>query len=54
MLNIKEMIRLRTLIDESDYLDDETMDIRRKLSDMILLKRAWNAKRGIYVDDLQY
>ncbi len=44
MLNIKEMNRLRKLIDDSDFEpDDDIYDIRSKLSDMIMVKKAWNA-----------
>ena len=50
MLNIKEMSRLRKLIDDSDFKpgeEDGIYDIRSKLSDMIMIKKAWNAKIDI-------
>lgn len=53
MLNIKEMNRLRKLIDDSDFEpDDDIYNIRSKLSDMIMVKKAWNA--GIDISACDY
>ena len=55
MLNIKEMSRLRELIDDSDFKpeeEDNINSIRNKLSDMIMVKKAWNA--GIDISTCNY
>lgn len=49
MLNLKELVKIRSVIDEYVPVDDiETMEIREKLTDIIQVKKAWNI--GKHVD----
>lgn len=51
MLNIKELTKVRSIIDEIVYSDDEeAMDIRAKINDMINLQTAWAAGNNIRCD----
>jgi len=56
MLNIKELEVLRHAIDRvnSEYFDSEDYELllitRDKISDMILVQKAWNAGKSIIME----
>lgn len=48
MLNQKELKKIRSIIDEYVPTDDEeAMEIREKICDLIQLKKAWNVNKHI-------
>lgn len=46
MLNIKELVKLRTLLNGIE-LDEELEAIRLKIIDLIVLQKAWNKNSSI-------
>ena len=48
MLSLKELNKIRSIIDEYCYAtDEEAMEIREKVNDMIQIKKAWNVNKHI-------
>ena len=51
MFNLKELMRLRRLIDFSVNSDEpDVVKIRDKLSDMITLRKAWGRNKRIEIE----
>ena len=48
MFSLKELYKIRSIIDKYCYAtDEEAMEIRDKVSDMIQIKKAWNVNKHI-------
>lgn len=51
MLNLKELVRLRRLVNFSvDSDEPDVVKIRDKLSDMITLRKAWGKHKRIEIE----
>lgn len=51
MLNLKELVRLRRLVNFSvDSDEPDVVKIREKLTDMITLRKAWNSGKSIEIE----